>query len=320
MAFLADDALWEMDTTKGEGQVWDDKDQIKSDTTKPASKFKYFKYDVTGAPLTRLYTQSWGLEKTSGGKPVQIVPTKTKHPACQLHRDAKYNNSLGEPHPVDVQSTETVPKTVRQNVLISYQSTNLLMGLDVFTGSPSYDSAKKDWWQDLKSPQALIDANNSKPAPGLYIVSVHGEILGTKDPKDRFVGAVLGASMQSGSEDEETPNNLGVVPINSATPTNKYSIVMMLIWPSPTLRISLYTGGDAELETEEKVAGWLTESNPYPVEVLKLGHHGSTRGTSIKFFTAAKPENCLISAGTQHNHPSRCPVLCEPRGCKLTNI
>ncbi|KAG8525205.1 uncharacterized protein KY384_008849 [Bacidia gigantensis] len=290
--FLADKSLWEATTTKGEGQEWDPNDAAKPDATKPAKCFKYFKYDKDGNPLTRLYTQSWGLDSYNDGKPAQLVPKETKNPACQFHRNAA--SIVTEPHIVNVTCYDNPgDKTykLREKVIWSYQRTDLLMGVDFFSGTPGYVAANRGWWELLTSPQMLIDANDLKGAPGLYVV------------RD--------VSSGSGDDDDLHDRGVRVVPKAGGTDTNKFSIVLMLIWKttSGAPKLALYSGGDAEFKTEDLVANWLgapkDDKVKEIVDIVKIGHHGSTSGTSRKFMEAARPGRCMISAGTQHGHPTQ---------------
>lgn len=67
--------------------------------------------------------------------------------------------------------------------------------------------------------------------------------------------------------------------------------------------------GDAEVWAEMRLLSCCEER--FPVDVLKVAHHGSRSSTSESFLAAARPRLALISAGVanRYNHPS--PVVLE---------
>ncbi len=68
---------------------------------------------------------------------------------------------------------------------------------------------------------------------------------------------------------------------------------------------SLMLVGDAEMTDEEKMLG-IFEASELRSDVLKLGHHGSSDGSSEKFLEAIQPEYGIISVGKDnpYGHPS----------------
>ena len=81
--------------------------------------------------------------------------------------------------------------------------------------------------------------------------------------------------------------------------------MMMLLWENAEGEeepvASLYTGGDAEWDPEEKLASWVDIN----VDIVKIGHHGSRNGTSRAFIQKVNPEHVLLSAGVMHGHPGQ---------------
>ena len=61
--------------------------------------------------------------------------------------------------------------------------------------------------------------------------------------------------------------------------------------------------GDADIDTESALLG---AGIPLKATILKVGHHGSTSGSTSSFLNAVKPEVALYSAGinNSYHHPS----------------
>ncbi|RFU79632.1 hypothetical protein TARUN_2605 [Trichoderma arundinaceum] len=92
---------------------------------------------------------------------------------------------------------------------------------------------------------------------------------------------------------------------------NSASLMTTVIWPTISkneVRVSLYTGGDAEEERERHLLSWMEngrdlQKKEVELDVVKMGHHGSH---------FALPENMVnfqnkafvVSAGKRHGHPS----------------
>ncbi|MBI5700933.1 DNA internalization-related competence protein ComEC/Rec2 [Candidatus Saganbacteria bacterium] len=83
---------------------------------------------------------------------------------------------------------------------------------------------------------------------------------------------------------------------------NNNSIVIRLSYKD----FSMMLMGDCEKEGEEMILG--KYSFIKPVNVLKVGHHGSNTASSIAFLNAIKPQDAIISVGAKnryfHPHPS----------------
>jgi competence protein ComEC len=62
--------------------------------------------------------------------------------------------------------------------------------------------------------------------------------------------------------------------------------------------------GDAEKESEEDM---IKAGNDLKADVLKVGHHGSSSGTSTMFLDLVKPNYAVIMAGegNPYGHPHR---------------
>lgn len=83
--------------------------------------------------------------------------------------------------------------------------------------------------------------------------------------------------------------------------TNAMSIASVLVWPDG--HVSLYTGGDAEGDCENRLADGFLKA--IPVTAIKAGHHGSSLGTTTQFINNSSPRKVVFSAGEQHGHPRR---------------
>ncbi|KAI9749957.1 MAG: hypothetical protein M4579_006668, partial [Chaenotheca gracillima] len=162
-----------------------------------------------------------------------------------------------------------------------------LLGVNLFSGFTPTSAASNsetldtlistnDPWRDTAIKGDRINA------PGLYAVGVDRQLWG---------------------------GPISVVP-GPATSSNAGSILLLLVWKpiasTDPIRVSFYSGGDAEWEQEDALAAWLVNpatKTPYTIKAVKAGHHGSRSGTSINFIQKVKPDHYLVSSGTKHGHP-----------------
>lgn len=81
---------------------------------------------------------------------------------------------------------------------------------------------------------------------------------------------------------------------------NNYSIVIKMTYGNNSF---LFTG-DAETLSEIEI---LNSYDTIKADVLKVGHHGSTTSTSMKFLNAVSPKYAVISVGkdNSYNHPTK---------------
>lgn len=81
---------------------------------------------------------------------------------------------------------------------------------------------------------------------------------------------------------------------------NNYSIVIKLTYGNNSF---IFTG-DAESLSETEI---LNSFDDLSADVLKLGHHGSTTSTSMKFLNAVSPKYAVVSVGkdNSYNHPTK---------------
>lgn len=81
--------------------------------------------------------------------------------------------------------------------------------------------------------------------------------------------------------------------------TNDYSPIMLFEFND----FSFMLTGDARSEVGEKEAmNYFLEDKD--IDLLKLGHHGSSTSTSLRFLETFMPEIAVISNGTTYGHPS----------------
>ncbi|KAF5980594.1 hypothetical protein FCOIX_4735 [Fusarium coicis] len=99
---------------------------------------------------------------------------------------------------------------------------------------------------------------------------------------------------------------------------NASSIMALVIWPIPfeadtnhQMRVSLYTGGDAEEELETGMMGWLGMARERTIylDVVKAGHHGSHFSTTEDVFLH-RLQHLIVTAGAQYGHPSFAVAYC----------
>ncbi|UKZ78429.1 hypothetical protein TrVFT333_006169 [Trichoderma virens FT-333] len=94
--------------------------------------------------------------------------------------------------------------------------------------------------------------------------------------------------------------------VTKAREINGASLMATIIWPrdDSNLRVSLYTGGDAEEERERHLLKWMgnTEKDVF-LDVVKTGHHGSHFALPENIVNF-KSQAFVISAGQKHGHPS----------------
>ncbi|VUC24972.1 unnamed protein product [Clonostachys rosea] len=100
-----------------------------------------------------------------------------------------------------------------------------------------------------------------------------------------------------------------IVDDDSISISNKASIANLVIWNEPKIEISHYFAGDSWYEMENAVREW-TQRGPGGTTVvrkvrnMKLSHHGGQGSTPTQLLDVFDPYNIIISAGTDHAHPS----------------
>lgn len=96
-------------------------------------------------------------------------------------------------------------------------------------------------------------------------------------------------------------------PVQSYADTNNTSLVLRLELGDTSF---LFTG-DMETDAESDLLDyWGDDSGVFPVDVLKVGHHGSNTSTGYRFLNAVSPEYGVISVGTgnSYGHPYAEPL------------
>ncbi|GAE00080.1 hypothetical protein PVAR5_8815 [Paecilomyces variotii No. 5] len=246
---------WDKDHYRGFVAFMQD-EQITKWTDGTCSWFHYDKNN-NNAPLTHLYCQQW---------------------------DTKINDFFKKgPKPSSQDDSVPLSFCIRgqwfDNVCIGHFTTEKVLGTNLFTHTGLHSSPSSPSPSSIKNVVLLTQNNNPsispgdpefKDTPGLYVIGVNNQILG---------------------EDPITVINTGVSRIAAL---NAKSILLLLVWNESTPVVSLYSGGDAEFDQEERVAKWLSGTK---VSVVKAGHHGSRIGTSTNFISKVEAEYYLISAG-----------------------
>ncbi len=84
----------------------------------------------------------------------------------------------------------------------------------------------------------------------------------------------------------------------SESEINNYSPMILLSYQSSSILLT----GDASTLVEEELMSSIEDMD---IDVLKIGHHGSSTSTSLEFLQFLKPEYAVISYGTNsYGHPS----------------
>ncbi|KAI0546743.1 hypothetical protein F4679DRAFT_556856 [Xylaria curta] len=170
------------------------------------------------------------------------------------------------------------------------------IGKDLFSGKDLFLTGEKrfrkkkikdlletwDWWQNGKATNRPIFLCVGADMRFIYDIEINHEKL----PGDWSSNKDLEAEL-----------------INAA------SLMCLLIWrdDDPTneskVRISLYTGGDAEEPQEKPLLDWFATSKVKKLDCIKAGHHGSKKGTHENF-TLYNPDVFIFSVGEDYGHPS----------------
>lgn len=90
-------------------------------------------------------------------------------------------------------------------------------------------------------------------------------------------------------------------PVESYAETNDTSIVVQIEFYNHTF---LFTG-DMEVEAENDMLDYWGESLDWNVDVLKVGHHGSSTSSGYRFIYETDPEYAIVSVGedNSYGHP-----------------
>ncbi|PPJ57972.1 hypothetical protein CBER1_09402 [Cercospora berteroae] len=278
-----------------------------------------FKYDTAGKPLTTLYCQFWEV-KSPTITPGKVEWNTTMKDGCVIagkgqttSKDALVEfDLLWRDH-----SRAGQPRVLPEPIARCIANPELMLGKNLFTGRLRTVLPAMSW-RNIKDIEILAAQNNPADldgkiewpgAPAYYIVGCRGYFLGGADIRTR-VGAgnvqpmaVRGPHMMV-IDEPFTPSKLD---------PNEFSIMSMLVWKhAPTgipmrgqFRISMYNGGDSEWLNEAQLVDWLAQSgHTLTIDVMKIGHHGSKAGTSIKLIQQLNPSYYLMSAGYQFGHPT----------------
>lgn len=92
-------------------------------------------------------------------------------------------------------------------------------------------------------------------------------------------------------------------PTKKGNIANNMSLGCLLVYEN----YSAFFGGDLEKEIEDKLIGTILHSSGgFGLSVLKAGHHGSNKSSSIKFLNGVSPLRVVITCGEQnvYNHPA----------------
>ena len=129
----------------------------------------------------------------------------------------------------------------------------------------------------------------------LYYVDQQGLEVTIPEPGTRF--ALYGDEQLGGAE----ITILG--PVKSYAETNDTSIVTRVEFYNHTF---LFTG-DMEVTAENDMLDYWGDAQEWDVDVLKVGHHGSSTSSGYRFVYETDPEYAIVSCGkdNSYGHPHR---------------
>jgi hypothetical protein len=207
-----------------------------------------------------------------------------------------------------VTTSKDKTKTVRLNPTLLCRTVENTLGVNVFNNRGL--QTKHPWLigslEDLLRDNPPWDEGSELAgAPGLYIVGANGVRLGEKYQMDNE-GVVV-------KREFGLTSKVGVINKATGTDTNLRSLVLLLVWMPDNaqnqreIRVSLYTGGDAEYVMEEKIQAWLNPGNNrnYTIKIVKAGHHGGQYSTSTNFIESVDPDYYILSPGRLYGHPCK---------------
>ena len=87
-------------------------------------------------------------------------------------------------------------------------------------------------------------------------------------------------------------------PVKSYAETNDTSIVVLVEFYNNSF---LFTG-DMEVAAENDMLDYWGESHDWNVDVLKVGHHGSTTSSGYRFVYETDPEYAIVSVGADNSY------------------
>ena len=145
----------------------------------------------------------------------------------------------------------------------------------------------------------LADIIESIPVDLVYVANGDAE---TKTYRE-FINSAMAKGIQPSVPLENKKFTLGksyfeVYNTNGGNSTNNMSLVVKYTNGNDTMLFM----GDAEVETEEELRGKIGK-----VDLLKVGHHGSSSSSSLAFLEEVNPEYAIItcSTGNKYGHPHK---------------
>lgn len=131
--------------------------------------------------------------------------------------------------------------------------------------------------------------------------SMWGNVLDAMDEKNlTYTPSEAGTIYNIGGAEFKV---LAPVDASSVDPSDKnnYSIVLRMVYGDTSFMFT----GDAETKSETALMN-LFGTESLKCDVLKVGHHGSTTSTSVKFIKAVDPSIAVISCGkdNSYGHPN----------------
>lgn len=269
----------------------DIEDQLGRGVAKADVQISFFRYaDNTGManPQTTLYCPNWdGIKEGDkwilGGAFCKLRQSTDKDGSCYVDYLPK--------------STKTFinqgPRYTRLLKLNSDPSS--ILGTEMFSGRvlPSTSPAS-----GITSPALLVAAH--KPTlPGIYCVSAGDLILG-------------GSADLHAIEHMYRPRGIVGLVDKAESWTNRLSIACFVIFADG--RLSHYFAGDKEEALEKRIVEWsgLQGTSASHIPSIKASHHGSVTSFPQAMIEKWKPNNVIMSAGSDHGHPREFVTTSSP--------
>ncbi|KAK4171649.1 hypothetical protein QBC36DRAFT_249207 [Triangularia setosa] len=241
---------------------------IKEDAVMYAGFPPYLKYDNSRLPLTYFYVPNWYSDTGLNG-PSWYYMRATRGYAY-INRSYKRGRRTT--------AFDFVPFAILRAADSSLKD---VLGAEFFFNTPCRGAIS-----DVQDLSSLVRAN---PPTGPYINPAD-----TTPPSMYCIGVC-----------QVVPGTPSVSVIKeNPTRTNKFSIAFIILW-TDTWRISHFSAGDADQDTEHRILAWLTKNHPGTMTSVKISHHGSRSSTPLSLFPTAMPRNIIMSIPSgMHRHPT----------------
>ena len=138
----------------------------------------------------------------------------------------------------------------------------------------------------------------------LYMSVVPEDLTPTNRTYEKFLDAIIHAGLKAKAPKRDaviyTEDNLSVTVLSDYTQEygnlNNYSIVLKVVYQNTSFLLT----GDAEKKVEQDLIAW--HKNALEVDVLKVGHHGSSTSSHGDFVDMVNPSMGVIQLGKDNSY------------------